>query len=75
MQEKRKRPGPNSKDEPAAKKIHPGEEIRPRGFDRGLQVDLFSFAKFLITLMAGRTNHWGNRLIWRVDVLDQVEGQ
>ena len=75
MQEKRKRPGPNSKDEPAAKKIHPGEEIRPRGFDRGLQVDFISFAKFLITLMAGRTNHWGNRLIWRVDVLDQVEGQ
>ena len=38
LQEKRKRPGPNSKDEPAAKKAHPGEEIRPRGFDRGLQV-------------------------------------
>jgi len=38
-QEKRKRPGPNSKDEPAAKKAHPGEEIRPRGFDRGLQAE------------------------------------
>ena len=38
MTGERKRPGPNSKDEPAAKKAHPGEEIRPRGFDRGLQV-------------------------------------
>merc|ERR1711994_556943 len=38
-QEKRKRPGPNSKDEPAAKKPHPGEDGRIRGFDRGLQAE------------------------------------
>merc|ERR1711934_1049269 len=38
-QEKRKRPGPNSKDEPAAKKAHPEEDARPRGFDRGLQAE------------------------------------
>jgi len=25
--------------EPAAKKLHPGEDIRPRGFDRGLQAE------------------------------------
>ena len=37
-QEKRKRPGTKDSDQPAAKKPHPGEEVRPRGFDRGLQV-------------------------------------
>ena len=76
LQEKRKRPGPNSKDEPAAKKAHPGEEIRPRGFDRGLQVASNIFLATPLTIsVAGRKNHWGNRLIWRVDVLDQVEGK
>jgi len=42
-QDKRKRPGPASKDskdsEPNAKKVHLGEEVRPRGFDRGLQAE------------------------------------
>ena len=79
LQEKRKRPGPNSKDEPAAKKAHPGEEIRPRGFDRGLQVApnimFFTFFKRKNVFSSGGTNNRSNRLLWRADVLDQVEGQ
>ena len=79
LQEKRKRPGPNSKDEPAAKKAHPGEEIRPRGFDRGLQVaPNIMFFIFLISrnvFSSGGTNNRSNGLLWRADVLNQVEGQ
>ena len=68
LQEKRKRPGPNSKDEPAAKKAHPGEEIRPRGFDRGLQVSpnimFFTFFKRTNVFSSGGTNNRSNRLLW-----------
>jgi len=46
-QDKRKRPGPGTPGkggaegggEPPAKKLHPAEDARPRGFDRGLQAE------------------------------------
>ena len=40
--EQSKRKGSTKEDEngePPAKKLHPGEDVRPRGFDRGLQAE------------------------------------
>ena len=38
-QSKRKGGKDDEDGEPAAKKLHPSEDIRPRGFDRGLQAE------------------------------------
>ena len=38
-QGKRKSVGGEDGDTPAAKKLHPSEDMRPRGFDRGLQAE------------------------------------
>ena len=38
-QGKRKSVGGEDGDTPTAKKLHPSEDMRPRGFDRGLQAE------------------------------------
>ena len=34
--------------EPPAKKLHPAEDARPRGFDRGLQVTFMTYYQFIL---------------------------